>query len=93
MATRRRWVFLVGLPGDEVLDGSAVEIRAETVEEAAGQTASWGLAKHGATFTLIGERSGHGSSQRFIASVPTDKLPDWIKQNERVIAAADEVAA
>jgi hypothetical protein len=89
----RRWCFLLTGTGDEVLENTTVEIRAETVEDAIARTSSWTLLRQGATFTPLGERVGHASSQRFIASVPVAELPEYIRQNERVVAGADEVAA
>lgn len=92
----RRFVFLVSRTGDEVLDGAAVEVKGETAEDAVSKTASWAIVREGAVLSLIGERVGLGSGKfgvRFVASVQVAELPGYIRQNEHVIAAADEVAA
>lgn len=80
----RRFVFLIGNVGDEVLIGSTVEIRAKNAIQAIDDTRSWRLVREGATMTLIGERVGFRSSQRFIPCVPLEEVPEYIRRNERI---------
>jgi hypothetical protein len=79
----RRFVFLVSKTGDTVLDGASVEIRAETAEEAIGKTATWRIVEEGAALTLIGERKGVMSDQRFTPFVAIERIPMHVVQNER----------
>lgn len=82
----RRFVFLIGNVGDEVLIGKTVEIRATSAMAAIEQTKTWRMVREGATMTLIGERRGFRSSQRFIPCVPLEELPHYIRQNEQIEA-------
>lgn len=84
MAARRRFVFVIAKTGDEVLDGSTVQLNAETAEEAIGRTESWGIVRDGAELSLIGERTGFASGARFIPVVPLEEVPKHILQNERI---------
>lgn len=92
MAGETRFVFVVSKPGDEVVDGSAWEIRAASVADAMAaaraRCAGIGVEPTRTSLRLVGIRRGFRSDQRFIPLVPLEKVPSWIRQNERIGEAA-----
>lgn len=80
---QRRFVFQVTGTGDELFEGSDFEIRANTVTDAC-ESAQDRARRFACNVRLIGERLGFKSTARFLSFVPVERLPEWIRQNERV---------
>lgn len=89
---KRRFVFVLACASNSMIDGSDLEVRAETVSTACREAGSLARQFGAQRFRLIGERKYSGSDARFISFVSDSELPEHIKQNERVYSKVREVA-
>ena len=82
---KRRFVFVLSKPGDEVVDGSDHEVRGDSFEDALREIHKLVMRLGANRYRLIGERVGIKSSARFFPLCPMFQVPDHIRQNENVI--------